>query len=842
MLITLTAVATPEPRTLAHPAFILGALLLILAAMTVDPAYAQESSRNDPQQQKHFDIQAQPLDHALVEYSLASGVQILADGALTAGKTSPRVSGDYTPAAALEQLLAGAGLRPRFNDNGAVSIERVTSDPMKDLMDEARKPLQLAEAPDKPPPPAKKAEEGPTTLPEITVTASPLDDSTYNPPNATTATKTDTPIMETPASINVITRAQLDDRKVLDVREAFKYTSGVNPASGERGPYNGSLTLRGFSNEEQPTGTGSFIYRDGFRTIGVPVSIANIERLELLKGPATVLYGRAEPGGLVNAVFKRPLATPYYSVEQQFGSFDRYRTSVDATGPVTPEGSVRYRFGLEYTETDSFRDFVFNNLLSVAPSLSWKPNENTEFNLQFEYNHSEWTEEIGIPAIGTRPAPVPLTRYFGEPFGGEPTSEQDDYIVDFNMSHAFNDDWTAKAYLLYARQEFIDFGVTGSELDETTGELSRSIFFKPDPDPRQWWFTSLNVTGKFSLFGMTHKPLFGFDYNHDEIEPHINFLDGGSINIFNPAYGLLPKPQKEGTSLIPILIQNEGYGFYLQDQIELLEGLHLVLGGRYDDVDSFANRKFLFQGQGLTNHTALSPRYGIVYQPAECLSLYFQYVEAFGAHNRTFSLAPDQLKLDPETSQQFEGGIKAELFDGRLSSTLAVYDLTKQNIVTPHPTDPERVVLTGEANSFGVELDITGKLTDRVSLIGSYAYTDTEVIEGANAGNRLFNVPRHAGALWAAFEAAENFKVGAGLYLAGEREGDLENDFQLPGYVRVDAMAAYTSKLGPSRLTAQININNLLDKEYFAYSTGTRGNGAIPGDELTVLGSIRLEY
>ncbi|MCI0700733.1 MAG: TonB-dependent receptor plug domain-containing protein, partial [Planctomycetia bacterium] len=223
---------------------------------------------------------------------------------------SPGVTGTLTRDQALARLLAGTGMSYRFTSPDTVTLERL--DPLNDLVNEAKKPLRVAENEATQAAPRKTGQDEPTVLEEMTVTASPSDATSYNVPNATTATKTDTPIMETPATINVITRAQLDDRKVLDVREAFKYTSGVNPASGERGPYNGSLTLRGFSNEEQPSVTGSFIYRDGFRAIGVPVSIANIERLELLKGPATVLYGRAERPGQrgVQATSRDPVLLP----------------------------------------------------------------------------------------------------------------------------------------------------------------------------------------------------------------------------------------------------------------------------------------------------------------------------------------------------------------------------------------------------------------------------------------------------------------------------------------------------------------------------------------------------
>lgn len=358
---------------------------------------------------------------------------------------------------------------------------------------------------------------------------------------------------------------------------------------------------------------------------------------------------------------------------------------------------------------------------------------------------------------------------------------------------------------------------------------------------------------------MRHKLLFGFDYMNDRFQPlpFFNPFFDHQFNIFNPVYGVLPRPSVAELQTDPrfangffpfFLASNEWYGIYIQDQIEVTDQLHLVLGGRYDNAETLLT---IDPAQEPRHDTALTPRYGIVYQPWPWLSAYFQYVESFGQANTAFAQGGQQ--FDPEQAEQFEGGFKAEFFGGRLSSTLAFFHLTKSNLVTADPNNPTSPfsLAIGEARSQGIEFEVAGAVTDQLSLIGSYAYLDTEITEDgtrdaagnlSRLGKHLANAPRHAGSLWGTYALSDRFKVGAGVVVVGERQGDFENTYQLPGYARVDAMAAYTWKLGGSRLTAQLNINNLFDKDLFTHTGESRVGGALPGEPLTVIGALRLEY
>ncbi len=306
---------------------------------------------------------------------------------------------------------------------------------------------------------------------------------------------------------------------------------------------------------------------------------------------------------------------------------------------------------------------------------------------------------------------------------------------------------------------------------------------------------------------------------------------------------------------------DEWVGIYFQDQITLWDKLHLLGGGRYD----WAGRRSSFSTISFADAEAnedtrtdrkFSPRVGLLYQLWSWLSLYGNYVESLGSNNGRDSTGR---ALDPQLATQYEVGAKTEFFDGRLNATLAFYHLTKENLPaadlsTPDPFDS---VTIGEARSRGVEFDVSGQITDRLSVIGSYSYIDAKITRDpqqddagnplpGNQGHKLPGAPRHSGSLWAKYALIpERLDVGAGVFAAGQRQGDFANTFQLPGYVRLDAYAAYHWKIGPTRLTAQVNINNLLDKEYFLSANEFNGNSRaaiFPGEPLTVLGSLRLEF
>ncbi|MGQ0593752.1 MAG: TonB-dependent siderophore receptor [Gammaproteobacteria bacterium] len=723
---------------------------------------------------------------------------------------TPGLRGRYTAREALQTLLAGSGLGYVFTADNAVAVKTADQDP----------------------PPADEA----TVLPEMIVTGQAWQETSYSVPNATTATKTDTPIMETPYSIKVVPQQVLQDQQVFRLEKALQNVSGVVQFPSNFGTQD-QFIIRGFDTNN--------VYRDGFLLgdlLGggsTKRDTANLERVEVLKGPGSILFGRNEPGGIINLVTKQPLAGPYYSLQQQFGSFDFYRTTADATGPITQDDTLLYRVNLSYENADSFRDFVDGERFFLAPVLRWNIGPRTQATFEIEYSHFDDPIDPGIPNIGNRPAPVPRERFVAEPLNN--TSEGDRVLAGFHWSHDFNEDWTLRQQFT---AEFLDGETNATFFSAAAPDGSLARFFNNAPEiSSDKYFTSLNLIGKVPTWGLKHTLLFGFDYFRvDDRLPDLNCCQPAPpFNIFDPVY-LTQAPVFDPALNREIDSTQSWYGVYFQDQIELPYNLFALGGFRYDNAESFNNVLDL----KVTEDDRVSPRGGLLWRPLRWLSLYGSYSENFGAQNALFNT--DGKILPPQTAQQWETGAKTELWDGRLSATFAYFELTKQNIAVPDPVNPVNTVTIGEAESRGVEFDVAGEILPGWRMIGAYSYlpfaeiTKDVGFDGGpgNTGKRLFLAPRNFGSLWSTYEFQGGdlvgLKLGAGVVAAGQRQGDLGNSFQLPGYTTVNLLASYSMKVGATKLTTQFNVDNLLDKTYFA------GASIIPGAPRTFLGSIRIEF
>ncbi|NOS74062.1 MAG: TonB-dependent receptor, partial [Methyloglobulus sp.] len=452
---------------------------------------------------KQYHIPAQPLSNALLQFAEDSKLELIVKAEKLHGFNSVGLDGNMTSAQALSKLLQGSGMTYRFVDAKTVTVEqpdanfRKTSD-----VEEKAEP---------------QSSSGDTTLPKVTVeaeydtydpynTSDPYNKS-YSAANSTTATKTDTPIMDTPVSIQVVPKAVLRDQQAWRVEDAVKNVSGVQQTWASGGQYQ-DFVIRGFG-----SGINYTRFRNGIRLTEGTFDMANVEQIEVLKGPAAMLYGRVEPGGMVNVVTKKPLDTPYYSLQQQFGSYDFYRTTVDATGPITDDKALTYRFNLGYTDHNSFRDFIGEDRVFVAPSLHWQATPDTQFNLNIEYSNNDTTYDNGIPAIGKRVVDVPINRNYTHPDFNRDNIENT--LVDFNWSHNFNDAWKVSngivATMSNLQSRTIPVAYFQTQLEGTPNpQVRRGTYF--EDFERNNYTTYLNLNGKFDTFGIKHNVLLGGDY------------------------------------------------------------------------------------------------------------------------------------------------------------------------------------------------------------------------------------------------------------------------------------------------------------------------------------------
>ncbi len=664
----------------------------------------------------------------------------------------------------------------------------------------------------------------------------------YRAERTTTATKTDTPIMETPLSIQVVPQQVLKDQQVTRVDAALNNISGV--FANQSFNLVEHFSIRGFTTFDY--------YREGVRyqaalTQGGRRETANLERIEVLKGPASILYGRIDPGGMINLVTKKPQAQPYHMFQQQIGSYDFYRTALDSTSKLNESGSLLYRFNMSYENSGSFREFVQNDRVFFAPVVQWKLSDRTQITFDVEYGRGKVRPDYGTVAFRNRPISLPIERNLGESFT---RANYENVLGGFHWSHAFTEDWKLqhRFYVKDSKEEddvVLPLGLQGDgrTLDRFFGGF-RNL-------KHRTYSTSLDLTGHVDTFGLQHRLLAGGDYYHfTNSGTLIDNFAFPSIDIFNPVHG--GAPIREPADDFTFDLKEKWFGLYLQDQVQLPSHVHLLAGMRYDNAEITSDNTF--GGTTTTERSHQSkvvPRVGLLWQPIKQLSFYGNYVEGFGLPNLG-SRGVGGAQLKGQTSKQWEVGIKTELLDGRWSATLSWFDLTKQNIPTGH-RDPALAglgffELTGEVRNRGVELDLAGEVLPGLDVIGTYAYTDSEITKNNDGtqGNRFTNVPRHASSLWATYrfqdERLKGWKVGSGVLVRGEREGDQENSYQMPGYVLFNMMSSYTMNVWGTRLTAQLNVDNILGQEYFP-SSGGFGRARIDiGTPRFFTGMIRMEY
>lgn len=663
----------------------------------------------------------------------------------------------------------------------------------------------------------------------------------YLVPNATTATRTDTPLRDIPQSIQVIPQEVLEDQQVLRLNDAIRNVSGVVLTDND--PRFQAFAIRGFN--------AASVLRDGFRlsfggtgNIGIP-ELANIQQIEVLKGPSAIIAGVTEPGGVVNLVSEQPSRESFYDVSVRLGNRELVEPSIDISGPLTNDGRVLYRLNALYRSEESFREFETDiERFFVSPVLSVQLGDRTDITFDFEYFEEDRPADFGLAAIGDEVADIPFDQILGEP--GD-INRTDFLRTGYQLEHRFSDRWTVRNAFHYTRldTEFISASAFLDRIDESTGTLFRNfILFE---QPSDMFELQTNVVGEFSTGPIDHTLLIGVDLFRREVG---NLVLGDPtafvpINIFEPVFGLFPQPNFDDEPTISDNdIQIDALGVYLQDQITLLDNLKLLVGFRYETFEQEtvnAPSAFAPASETTLSEDAFTPRVGLVYQPIEPISLFASYSTSFSPNTAT-TVTGDI--LEPERGEQFEVGTKVDFLDGQFSMSLAYFNITLENVATPDPEASLFSVATGKQRSQGVELDFIGEITPGWNIVANYAFTDADVTED-NAdieGNRLFSIPRNNFNLWSTYEiqrgVLQGLGFGAGVNFVGERFGDLANSFTIDSYVLTNAAIFYRR----NNWRAGLNIRNLFDIDYIESSNGSRVDDILPGEDFTIIGSISVEF
>jgi iron complex outermembrane recepter protein len=653
----------------------------------------------------------------------------------------------------------------------------------------------------------------------------------YRVTDSSTGTKTDTPLRDIPQSIQVIPQQILRDQQITGLDDALRNAPGVSQSFNSAA--NNFFSIRGFE------AAATNLLRDGLvdPLAGQLNELTSIERVEVLKGPASVLFGLGNPGGVINLVSKRPLSDPFYAIDATVGSYSFYRGALDLPGPLNDSKTVLYRLNTAYRNRGSFVDFYSGEQFNISPVVSVAIGDKTNLTLEGEYIDARDSYISGVPVIGTvLPNPngeVSRNRNFGEP-SDEIT--QTITRLGYQLEHKFSDNWSLRNAFRFTFRDYSDRQTIPVSLDADNRTFNR-FYREYDLENTNYTLTT-NLVGKFSTGSIQHQLLFGVDWNRlENFSPRYIQRQAESIDIFNPVYGL---PLGEITfDEFSDNSETNSLGIYLQDQIALTDNLKLLLGGRFDTYDQ-KYEDFTNNTESSGSDSAFSPRFGIVYQPIPAISLYASYTRSFTPPNGTFFFGVDST-LQPERGTQYEIGVKADL-NSRLSATLAFFDLTRTNVSTADPNNEGFTIQVGEQNSKGIELSLAGEIVPGWNIFAGYAYIDARITEDNTfaVGNRLPNTPEHSFNLWTTYEIQQGelqgLGAGIGLFFVGDRAGDLDNTYDVPSYVRTDAAIFYNR----DRFRVALNFKNLFDVDYF--ESALSSSRVYYGQPFTVQGTISWQF
>jgi catecholate siderophore receptor len=662
----------------------------------------------------------------------------------------------------------------------------------------------------------------------------------YVAKRTSTATKTDTPLRDIPQSIGVVTRRQIEDIGAQRIEDVVRYVPGVNWHQGEGN--RDQIVIRGQSS------TADF-FVSGMRDDGqVYRDLYNAERIEILKGPNAMIFGRGGGGGVLNRVLKEADGNPVREVTVQGGSFNNKRVSADAGGKVSD--TVAARINGVYEDTDSYRDYFHMKRYGINPTLTWTPTADTRIKLSYEYFRDYRTADRGIPSQNGAPYfPASPSSFFGNPALSYTPSTQN--IATATVEHDFDNSFKVKSQTRFADyKRFYQNVYAGSSVNPANNTLTLAAY--NNSNDRQNIFNQTDWTYKADLGPTRHTFVFGTEFGQQK-SANARFsgiFGNGSVNSD-------PIPAANPVSFAPVTFSGLATdarnktdlnlaAAYAQDQIELTRWLQVIGGLRFDRFDlKYVN----LNGQGTTLgqtfgriDNLISPRIGVVVKPVEPVSLYASYSVSYlpSAGDQFTTLSPGLVVADPEKFVNKEVGAKWDITP-RLQFTTAVYELTRTNSRFPDPNNSGFFILSGASKTRGWETLLAGYLTDKWQVTAGYAYTDARVTGATSTiilpGNRVALVPYNAFSLWNRYDFTDNWGAGVGVIRYSDFFAGSDDTVILPAYTRVDGAVYW--KLN-EHFRAQLNLENIFGAKY--YPTADSNNNITPGSPRAVRIALTANY
>lgn len=781
--------SVPVPRSLCL------AILFGLQSMCTWTPHAAAQTRSAGVYR--FQIPSGPLSQTLRQFAKETGILLSSDASLMDGKSSQGLKATgVTIEQGLQQLLAGTGLQAQRQTSGNYILHPVRTD-----------------APNSGP------SVGGTTLDTVTVVANALSSISETPTGpvagyvakrSITGTKTDTPLIEIPQSISVVTADEIGDRKAESLDEVLRYTAGVTPNQRPLGSDDSSM-LRGFTIET----TGILLdgLRNSGRTFASSIEPYGLERLEVLRGPSSVLYGQVAPGGMVNAVSKRPSADSIRELGVEYGSYNRRTLKADVGGPIDKAGQWSYRLTMLGRESGTRLDHDSDNRLYIAPALTWKPNADTRLTLLARYQKDN--QQYGFPNQLETPGAQGQVNPSVNLSGYDNRFRRSNRMLGLDFEHRFSDTWMFRQNLRYSslkneRTDLFPAALVGGSIVER--------YFWPVNTTSQSLFSDTQLQANFTTGPIAHTAVVGMDYtnirNTDRYPYEIGFVP--SLDLYNPVYSRLPlvpaaDPSREHSP-------SRQLGLYAQDQLKWNRWV-LTAGIRHDRVRQSSTTTDLNSGVSTTGYdqspSATTGRVGAVYLFESGLAPYVSYATSFAPElGNSVTGAP----LIPSRGKQLEAGLRYQPAGQRSMYTASVFDLRRENVTSAVIGNPGKVNQTGEISVRGLELEARTELTSRLSVVAQYTYLSTNITRSNNGDQGLAQrgAPKHSASIWSkySFPVGDSFRAYTALgvrYLGKMRsnsDGDNQNLIN-PSMALWDA--ALGLERGPWRVA--LNINNIFNQQ-----------------------------
>ncbi|MCT7908067.1 TonB-dependent siderophore receptor [Arcobacter lacus] len=653
-----------------------------------------------------------------------------------------------------------------------------------------------------------------TVLDEIKVSTENSNYSTQNDnyykTKSQSATKTDTPIRETPQSVQVVSNEIIKELNAVKIEDVLDYTSGVSRQNNFAGMWD-NFSIRGFAGNEN---TGMSLLKNGFadnRGYNAPRDTTNIESIEFLKGPSGSLYGNSEPGGTINIVTKEPKFTSEHSIKTDVGSYDFYRMALDSTAPIND--NLAYRLNVATEKKGSFRDYIESQRYVVAPSLLYSISDDTFVSYMGEFIEQKAPFDRGIALIDGKNVMNPKN-FLGNPDDGDVTLKNQTHQL--KLEHYFSDSWSSRMGVAYKNNSLKGFGSEFSPSTEVTTSsqnLLRTRYRDYSSDDIQFQADLQNVT---DIKDVTNTLLFGVETYRFK-QDSILYNNDGTIEVHNirsnPTYTV--KKTGLGTLKTDKYEEQKGVALFVQDEVAYKD-FRFLTGLRYDEV-RMDNVNHLDSSSVKQNDYAVSPRIGITYLIDDMWSVYTTSGTSFRPNTGTDI---DGKTFEPEKSVSIETGLKFESEDKKTGGTLSLYQIEKKNVLMTDPNDSDEKRAAGKVRSKGIEFDFNGKITDNIKANFNYTYTDAKVIKDSTyEGNELLNIPKYTSSVLLMWEDTlslnSSYGIGTGVTYVGRKAGNVNNDFYLPDYTTAKIVSYYKVN---KELNFSLNIDNLFDKEYIASS------------------------